>query len=280
VRFHDRWLYLYLLLEFQSSIDPFMAVRIMTYLGLLYQDLIAQREAGDPMILPPVLPIVLYNGSTRWNAHTQVFDLIETAPAPLPDYAPRLQYLLLDEGAIDESGPLALKNIAAAIFRLEKSRDPNAIRTVVRALAHWLRAPEQLGLRRAILRWLKLVFLPARLPGIELPEVQDLQEVDAMLAERVMEWTQEWKREGLEEGLQQGREQGLEQGMEQGMEQGKNLGRIEGMSEFLGRQLSKKFGPLTAAARARLQAANAAQLDTWGERVLEARTLDEVFRDH
>jgi hypothetical protein len=30
----------YLLLEFQSTVDPFMAVRIMVYLGLLYQDLI------------------------------------------------------------------------------------------------------------------------------------------------------------------------------------------------------------------------------------------------
>jgi predicted transposase/invertase (TIGR01784 family) len=29
----DRWLYLYLLLEFQSTSDPFMAVRLLTYLA-------------------------------------------------------------------------------------------------------------------------------------------------------------------------------------------------------------------------------------------------------
>ncbi|HSG38689.1 MAG TPA: Rpn family recombination-promoting nuclease/putative transposase, partial [Thermoanaerobaculia bacterium] len=34
-----RWLYVYVLLELQSTVDPFMAVRMMTYLGLLYQDL-------------------------------------------------------------------------------------------------------------------------------------------------------------------------------------------------------------------------------------------------
>ena len=33
VRWGQTWLYVYLLLEFQSGIDPFMAVRIMTYLG-------------------------------------------------------------------------------------------------------------------------------------------------------------------------------------------------------------------------------------------------------
>ena len=44
VRFNDQWLYVYLLLEFQSSVDPYMAVRMMTYVGLLYQDLIKQEQ--------------------------------------------------------------------------------------------------------------------------------------------------------------------------------------------------------------------------------------------
>lgn len=37
-----------------------------------------------------------------------------------------------------------------------------------------------------------------------MPEVEDLAEVHAMLAERVREWTQQWKEAGLREGLQQG----------------------------------------------------------------------------
>lgn len=35
-----RWIYVYLLLEFQSTVDPLMALRVMTYLGLLYQNLV------------------------------------------------------------------------------------------------------------------------------------------------------------------------------------------------------------------------------------------------
>ncbi|WPL12175.1 MULTISPECIES: hypothetical protein [Thiorhodovibrio] len=48
-----------MLLEFQSSIDHWMAVRIPTYIGLLYQDLIRAEtvKVGDQ--LPPVLPVVL-----------------------------------------------------------------------------------------------------------------------------------------------------------------------------------------------------------------------------
>jgi hypothetical protein len=48
------------------------------------------------------LSIVLYNGRPRWTAVTGVLDLIEPAPGQLRDYAPRLKYLLLDEGP--ESG--------------------------------------------------------------------------------------------------------------------------------------------------------------------------------
>jgi len=36
------------LLEFQSKVDRFMAVRVMTYLGLLYQDLVRRRGRRRP----------------------------------------------------------------------------------------------------------------------------------------------------------------------------------------------------------------------------------------
>lgn len=47
VRWGQDWLYVYLLLEFQSEVDRFMAVRMMTYVGLLYQDLITQGKLTD-----------------------------------------------------------------------------------------------------------------------------------------------------------------------------------------------------------------------------------------
>ncbi len=59
---------LYLLLEFQSTVDRLMAVRLLTYVGLLYQDLAAAGEIPPGGPLPPVLPIVLYNGQAlpKW----------------------------------------------------------------------------------------------------------------------------------------------------------------------------------------------------------------------
>ncbi len=42
-----------------------MPVRIMTYLGLLYQDLRTSAAIAPDAPLPPVLPMVLYNGDIK-----------------------------------------------------------------------------------------------------------------------------------------------------------------------------------------------------------------------
>jgi predicted transposase/invertase (TIGR01784 family) len=205
VRWKGQLLYVYLLIEFQSAVDPFMAVRMLVYLGLLYQDLIRKRLLTPSGRLPPVFPLVLYNGIRRWSAPRDVADLVEAMPGGLEAYRPQLRYFLLDEGRLAEEDLEPLRNLAAALFRLEKSRDPEDVREVVRPLLEWLRGAEQQELRRAFGVWLRQVLLPARLPGIEMPEITDLQEVDTMLAERVQEWTREWKKEGFQEGLEQAR---------------------------------------------------------------------------
>ena len=65
VRFRDRWLYLLVLLEFQSTGDVRMALRNLEYTALLYRQLDRNGELGPVGEWPPVLPVVLYNGDTR-----------------------------------------------------------------------------------------------------------------------------------------------------------------------------------------------------------------------
>lgn len=139
VRWGEDWLYIYLLLEFQSSIDRFMAVRIMSYLGLLYQDLIRQQALTPSGRLPPVLPVVLYNGEERWMAAQNVADLVERVPGGLERYRPDLAYLLLDEGALvsDPEWSETTRNVAAALFRLEHNRDEQDMLAVLARLVEW-----------------------------------------------------------------------------------------------------------------------------------------------
>ena len=223
LRLRDDWLYVYLLLEFQSAVAPFMAVRVMAYEALLYQDLISQRELGVDGRLPPVVPVVLYNGRWRWHAPVEVSLLIAEGPGGLAAYRPQARYLLIDEGALAESELASLRNLAAALFQLENSRQPEDVQRVLERLIEWLGAPEQMELRRTFTVWIKRVLFPKRLPGVKVPEVQDLQEVRGMLEERVIEWTRDWKEQGIQEGrrigIQEGRQEGRQEGLQQGARQ-------------------------------------------------------------
>lgn len=120
---------------------------------------------------------------------------------------------------------------------------------MVSALVEWLAEPGDTELRRALAAWLMRVLLPARAAGAEVPEVEDLREVKTMLRETVIDWTRDWKEKG----------------------------RKEGEIELLVRQMQRRFGPLDEGVRARLEAATAHQLLRWGERLIEAGSLEEVF---
>jgi hypothetical protein len=266
VRLRGEWLYVYLLIEFQSRPDPFMALRILVYLGLLYQELVKGKHLSRNGKLPPVFPLVLYNGEQPWTPAQEMADLIETLPG-LMVYRPHLRYLLLDEGRLSADEVEPNENLAAALIRLENSRAPQELQRTISLLVRWLQAPEQQSLGRAFTVWIKRVLLPARLPGVELPQLSDLNEVHTMLAERVKQWTEQWKAEGLEAGRQQGLEEGLQEG------------RQEGEAAMLLRLLNQRFGPIDESTRARVLAADAEQLLAWGDRVLTAESLAAVFGD-
>ena len=212
VRWGKQWLYVYLLLEFQSTIDRYMPVRIMTYIGLLYQDLIRAGSTGNNGKLPPVLPVVLYNGKPRWHAPVEISDLIEQVSGGLERYRPRLSFLLLDEGSYKDEELKPLKNLVSALFQLEKGQDAEQIMEVVSSLLHWLATPEQASLRRAFTVWFNRVLKVSETDRKSGPNFEELTEVRTMLAETVKEWQQQWK----EEGLREGRNEGLKEGRNEG----------------------------------------------------------------
>lgn len=257
VRCRDEWIYVYILIEFQSTVDRFMAVRLMVYIGLLYQDLIRTGQLLENGKLPPVFPLVLYNGKQEWTCASSVQELIQDVPGGLSKYRPTLTYLLLDESRHQMQG-VSADNLVAAIFRLEQSNEPADVRVMVQNLIEWLKAPEQLSLRRAFAVWIRRVLLPVRLPGQSLPEINDLMEVDAMLAERVKEWTHEWEAKGMQKGMQKGRQ--------------------EGQSGILLSQMRLKFGELDAGIVAKIQSADTTQLTLWSERILSAKTIEDIFQ--
>jgi len=64
-----------------------------------------------------------------------------------------------------------------------------------------------------------------------------------------------------------------------GMKRGHELGLQQGITLLLRRQLRKRFGELPDWVEARLAEGTPTQLEQWAERVLDAATLEAVFRE-
>ena len=197
------WVYMYLLLEFQSEVDRYMALRMMVYVGLFYQDLIKQRKLNSDGLLPPIFPAVIYSGKRPWSAPNSLSELITPVAEPLRSYLPNMNYFVLDEGRVH---PLAPRNTLSAIIQLEKAANAEQITAALEQARELLSDPEQSSLRRALLAWLESLVLENTVPGEQFPKLRQLQEGHTMLAENVAQWTQQW----LEEGRQEGRQEGLQ----------------------------------------------------------------------
>ncbi len=136
-----------------------MAVRVLTYVGLLYQELIRVANTRDFDELPAILPIVLHSGESTWSAAEDVASLVSDMPRGLETYRPRLRYLLIDESCYDDADLATHHNFAAMLFRLENCQRPQLMQILVSTLEEWLQEPEFESLGRALAVWLEKVLL-------------------------------------------------------------------------------------------------------------------------
>ena len=245
--------YFYLLIEFQSRSDRFMAVRLMCYISLLYLDLIDRGELAPGKRLPLVIPLVVYNGDRRWRAPLELAELIEQVGSAAEAYVPRLRYRVIDQGAYALKDLERREGLASVLFWLERNRNQRLVHRVAERLKSLLGKPEDASLRRAFAGWIDLV-LPGKRLG-KIPESLSLEEFGNMFEKRVQEWSREIRREGMEKGEKKGE------------------------AKLLLHQLERKFGPLDAQTRARVRKGKSERLLEWGERILAAERLEQVFGD-
>jgi predicted transposase YdaD len=267
VKVGGEWVYLYLLIEFQSSVDKYMALRMMVYVGLLYQDLIKRGDVLADGRLPPILPIVLYNGSPRWTAVCDVFELIPAVPGLVEQFKPQLKYLLIDENVYSDSELSSLKNLVAAVFRIEHPASPETIGILLSLLEEWL--IDRPDLRRMFALWIRATLMRKTEYRIVLPQLDDLQELKVMLAERLEEWALGYKAEGVQLGMQQGKAEGKAEGKVEGVQLGEALA--------LQKLLSKRFGAMPSEILEKIASASREQIEAWFDQAIDAKSVVDVF---
>lgn len=303
----DKWLYVYVMLEFQSSNERWMALRLMTYIGLLYQDLIRNKKLSANNRLPPIFPIVIHNGQTRWTSPMSLAELIEQVPGDLASYCPQLKYFLLDEGCQLTDRPEQRDNFAADLIDLECSASSEDALGVIKRLGARLRSPENRPLADAFKAWIEAVLFKRLYKEEDIPALDTFEEVTTVIEERIDQWREDIRREALRAGLQKGldegreagrlegrqegrtagREQGLEEGREQGLEEGREEGREEALElarkascELLRKlllvQVEQRFGPVSQSTRSSFDDCDQGQLESMFTRISVVESLAQL----
>ncbi len=134
----------YLLIEFQSSNDKRMALRIAEYLSLLYVNL--DKENQVESLIPRIYPVVLYNGRFKWKSPESAENFIS------PGFAERkgkrtlydVRYECIDLLRLEEDDIPSVLTPFNAWMRLERCVDPEVACSIVRDLDKYLNKNKRL----------------------------------------------------------------------------------------------------------------------------------------
>jgi hypothetical protein len=261
-----RSILLYILIEHQSEFDPLMLLRVIDYLVQIWKGQLRawtrRRRSPARFRLQPVLPVVLYTGTRRWDELGRLVDLMEMGELfgeVTPDYRPLFVSLpALSAAALESRG-----GYLGWVLELVQQREarPEEFRDLLRrVIAHLETMPAT-----ERLRWLELLsYLEALIYHDREPsEHEGLR--DAVLASVQ---TDQHRREV----------QAVVRSMADVLiEQGRREGTLLTLRKVLLRQLRGRFGKVPKAVERAVNATDdGARLDTWLDRVVTAATLDEV----
>ncbi len=260
----EDWLCVHI--EVQGSMDPDFARRMFVYNYRIY----------DSYDRPVASLAVLADDDPAWRPDRFGYERLgcrhnlQFPVAKLVDHA-------ADEAALlCNPNPFALVT-AAHLYTRRTRRSPIARFDAKRRLVRLLY--ERDWTRQRILDFFSVLDWMMRLPREF--EQRLWQDIESIEGERKVKYVTSVERLAIERGLQKGMEQGLEigieKGIEQGIEKGIEKGRAQGSASVLLRLLNRRFGPLSPDIIRRLSQSTPEQLEIWAERVLEARTIDEVF---
>ena len=243
---------LYLLIEFQSESDGWMAVRSQVYQGLLWQQVIDEQKLQAGARLPPLLLVVLYNGERRWKAATTTRELIGLSPdSALWNWQPQVRYHLLDLGAFPQDELARRCSLTALLFRLEQRHSPKGLEELLEEVIGWFRRHE--GCERLQGLFAELIREAVARCGMKLSGSGNLLGVKSMLTIEFEAWR------------------------EQCLAEGKAKGKAEGKAEALICLLAERFGAVAPSWRKRIRGARLVTLERWFKRAIVAPDLPSVF---
>jgi predicted transposase/invertase (TIGR01784 family) len=213
VRLYDqRDAYVYILLEHKSYPDPLVAAQLLRYMVRIWN---AAMRLPRTKSLPPIIPVVLYHGDSRWNIAPN-FGALVAAAEELRLYIPEFRYELVDLSAYLDDDIKGAVMARVGLLILKHIFDPDLAQRLpdILALLRVLTSQKTgIDYLYTVLRYVaqasKIVNSEDLKNALEAAFPTEGENVMPTLA-----------RQWMEEGIQEGRQQGLQQGLQQGERRG------------------------------------------------------------
>ncbi|WP_267875839.1 DUF4351 domain-containing protein [Massilia sp. CCM 8734] len=224
--------------------------------------------------LPPVLPLVFYNGVPHWSASTDLATLLMDASTELAPFQPSQRYVLIDQQRLDMAALEANVTLLALLFRMELSSASEVRNTILPALVTWFNDAPQASLMRSVEVWIECL---AKRRGEPASFTLDSAEEVTDMGRKYATWAEEFANIGFQKGNEKGQAEGWAKGRTEGLTEGKTEGQLSTLRGVLTQLLRKRFGNLPEPVEQRIGQASLAQLEQWFERSLDAPGLEAVF---
>ena len=221
VKIGGKDIYIIILIEFQSTVDRFMSLRILNYITNFYMDYIRNNKKAKK--LPALFPILLYNGSRRWTAPTELAELIEGQDL-LGKYGIHFAYFKIAENEYSKEKLLKMSNLVSTLFLAETYYDIELIKDEFLKLFD---REEDKAAISLLLNWFLQLQQHERIAPEDYKTLErvyhDKSEVNEMLISAI----KKEKKQIFEKGVKEGLQKGLREGMQKGIEKGRYEQRIE-----------------------------------------------------
>lgn len=203
VNLKDTEAYIFILLEFQSTVDKTIPVRMLLYIIQFYDLLFRNSQKG---LLPSVFPILLYTGQDNWSIPLNIRDLIDKR---IPQkYIPSFEYYKIIEKDIPDEVLLRLHNLISAIIYLEKQKDEASLRKAIDNVIELIKDENIIDIRMFTI-WFKRMFRQ-KVDLKDYNKIHNLAEVNNMLTTIADEIRNESKLEGKLEVARKLKDEGLD----------------------------------------------------------------------
>jgi predicted transposase/invertase (TIGR01784 family) len=260
----------YVLLEHQSWVDRWMALRMLRYVVRQLERW--RQDHPGSALLPVIVPLVLYHGPEGgWSAPRRVEELFDLPgegepPEPWRALVPRFEYRVDDltaqraEALMTRPGP-PLVRLALLALRYGRTEE------LAERLPDWEALLVELQAAPNSLEELSVLFRYLLLVGDEAAQSATVAMLETVVG---TERAEELEMTVFDKYIERGRQQGITQG--------KAEGRAEGKAEALLQLLSARGVPVDDTSRQRiLSCKDIATLDQWFARALKASRLSEVL---